>query len=42
MRTLDSHLLTLAQEGYIESSEAVKFAQAPNEMRDKLRQLSLL
>lgn len=42
MRTLDSHLLALVQEGYIESSEAIKFAQTPNEMRDKLRQLSLL
>ena len=42
MRTLDSHLLSLAQEGYIDPSEATKFAQAPNEMRDKLRALSLI
>ncbi|MBQ9758701.1 MAG: type IV pili twitching motility protein PilT, partial [Opitutales bacterium] len=42
MRTLDSHLLSLVQEGYIDPSEATKFAQAPNEMRDKLRALSLI
>lgn len=42
MRTLDSHLLSLAQEGVIDGAEAAKFAQSPDEMKTKLRQLSLI
>ncbi len=42
MRTLDSHLLALAQEGVIDGDEAMKFAQSPDEMRTKLRQLSII
>lgn len=41
MRTLDSHLLELAQQGIIEPDEAIKFAQSRNEVRDKLRQFGL-
>lgn len=41
MRTLDSHLLSLVQGGQIEASEAITFAQAPDEMRQKLRELSI-
>lgn len=39
MRTLDSHLLSLVEEGIIEPAEAVTYAQEPDEMRQNLRNL---
>ena len=39
MRTLDSHLLSLVEEGIIEPGEAVTYAQEPDEMRQNLRNL---
>lgn len=39
MRTLDSHLLSLVEEGVIEPAEAVTYAQEPDEMRQNLRNL---
>lgn len=39
MRTLDSHLLSLVEDGIIEPAEAVTYAQEPDEMRQNLRNL---
>ena len=39
MRTLDGHLLSLVADGIIDSSEAITYAQVPDEMRQKLREI---
>ncbi|MCR5183364.1 MAG: type IV pilus twitching motility protein PilT [Opitutales bacterium] len=39
MRTLDGHLLSLVSDGVIDASEAITYAQVPDEMRQKLREI---
>ncbi|MGN0834384.1 MAG: type IV pilus twitching motility protein PilT [Candidatus Spyradosoma sp.] len=40
MRTLDGHLFNLVEEGIIEPAEAITYAQEPDEMRQKLREMN--